>query len=218
MRNDFEILVKLIIPAILLIFWALSNLFNRENTSAQSKSTGAPAGPRPGGFPAPRPSERDRQIGSQAANPVRYVTPVGNDEVLIIRSETSRPPARPNPQPRRNQGRSRGPQNPQNRRIVDPPVPKREQVGGRLSTDVNQTISNTMDLRSLTQSMAAASASTSIGTQTVASSVAEGIQPTMSALDLRQNLTDPLRIRQAFLLNELLQPPVALRGRTGRRR
>ena len=65
--------------------------------------------------------------------------------------------------------------------------------------------------------MAAASAGTAIGTQMVAASVAEGIQPTMSALDL-SGVTDPLQVRQAFLLNEMLQPPVALRARGGGRR
>ena len=43
------------------------------------------------------------------------------------------------------------------------------------------------------------------GTDMVAASVAEGIQPTMSALDLTAALTDPLQVRQAFLLNEILR-------------
>ena len=38
MQNDVEVLIKLIIPAILLIFWALSNLFNRENAAAPAQA------------------------------------------------------------------------------------------------------------------------------------------------------------------------------------
>ena len=217
--RDVEVLIRFIIPAILLIFWALSNLFNREKAETPAKTGGSPLGPRPGSYPPARPIERERLSGSPTMTPPRYAPPSSaTDEILIIRAETNRPPSRLNPQPRRNPVRPRPPQNPPNRRPVEPPVRQREQVGGRLATDVNQTIANTIDTRSLTQSMAAVSASTSIGTQTEAATVAEGIQPTMSALDLRLCLNDPVRIRQAFLLNELLQPPLALRGRNRRRR
>ncbi len=213
--RDAAVLIQYIIPAIVLIFWALSNLFNREQTEAQARNSGNPLDPRLGAYPPPRPTERDR--ATAAAPPPRYASAPGNDEILIIRSET-RPPARTNSQPRRNPGRPRPPQNPSYRRTAEAPLKQREQIGGRLATDVNQTLANTLDMRPLEQSIAATlSAATSIETQTAPVAVAEGIQPTMSAQELRANLTDPRRIRQAFLLNELLQPPVALRARSGRR-
>src|SRR4051812_26705107 len=105
--RDVETLIKLVIPALFLIFWALSNLFNREVASNRAKDRASGLGPRPDRIPPGGPYDRDRPSGSPTTAPPRYVPPT-NDEILIIRSEANRPASRPgNPQPRRNQGRSR---------------------------------------------------------------------------------------------------------------
>jgi hypothetical protein len=207
--NDFDLLIRLIIPAVLLVFWALSNLFNRDNTAAKDgMPRPSPLGPRPSSFP---PTPRDRLTGSPTMTPPRYAG-APKEDVLIIRAET--PPPRSGSQPRRNTGRPRREPSPGPRRPVETPAPRpREQVGGRISADVNQALPTSIDLRPLSQSVgdakvdaASASAASSFGPP------APAARPS-SLPDLRAILSDPDRVREAFLLNVVLGPPVSRGGR-----
>ena len=95
--QDAETLIKIIIPVVLLIFWALSNVLNRENKQAAAKErTAARRTGRPATYPPPRPPERRRPPAP--APPPRYVP--SNEEVMIIRAEPNRRPE-PGPAPRR---------------------------------------------------------------------------------------------------------------------
>ena len=204
MRGELEVLIKLVIPAILLIFWALSNLFNREN-AAQAKGN-SPLGPRPPGYPGPRPAERPRPTP-----PARQVPPSssrGDDDILVIRSETNRPAARPGAPARKNPGRGRNPQSSPSRRAEPTPRP-REQLGGRISADVQQVITRPFDVRPLTESGPEV-----IGRDATDSALRDAAGTQLATLDdLRAALTSQRQIREAFVLNELLQRPIALRNR-----
>lgn len=218
--NEIEVLIKLIIPAILLIFWALSNLFNRENAAAQAKGTSS-LGPRPTAYPAPRPADRARPPEA----PPRYAPPQGaDDDVLIIRSDAKRPPARAVNQPpgrpgnqqppRRNPGRGKGPQVPQSRRPEPEASRQVALLDAKIATSVNQSVTKPMQIRPLTESVAATVNETSPSVPTMA------VGPTLPSTipDLRDALSTRGRIREAFLLNEILQPPMALRNRGRGRR
>lgn len=206
MQGDFEMLIKIIIPVILLVFWALSNVFNRENPQNAAKDRMTPNPSRPASYPPPRPVER------RPAPAHRYVPPRENDEVLIIRAEPNRPQPRPggNGPGRRQAGRQRGAQSggPSGRRAEPSPSRNRDLVGGSLATDVNQSLTRPLELRPLSESLAD-SASVTNDPAPAASSAASS----PSAAAIRTNLGDPSRIREAFVLNEILQPPLSLRRR-----
>ena len=208
MRGELEVLIKLIIPAILLIFWALSNLFNRES-AAQAKGQ-SPLGPRPPGYPGARPPERARP----PSQPPRPGPSGREDDVMIIRAEPNRPGRAANPQQRRNPGRGRNPQQAQGRKPDAVAARPREQLGGRISSDVSQSLAQQMDIRPLSESTPATVNEMSPSVPTMAA----GTTPPSTIFDLRTALATQGRIREAFLLNEVLQPPMALRNRGRGRR
>jgi hypothetical protein len=198
MNNE---LMKLVIPGIILLVWAVTQLFNKENAPPPSPRGPSP-GPRPGGLPpAPRPLERTAageptlRFGPSSA-PRPAPAPRG-DEVLVIRE-----PTRPAPVARR----------PVRPRAVPPAPPKRpEPAPARsLTTSVSQSlprdIETSLKIQPLTSTATAASESTK-----VTAAVGPGTAPSALQLDLRQTLADRNRVREAFILNELLQPPLALR-------
>ncbi len=222
MNNNVEILIKLIVPAILLIFWALSNLFNRENTNAQARGT-SPLGPRPPGYP-PGPRREDRNRDRAVVTTTRPgASPIDN-EVMIIRGEPNRPPTSGRPgspspprsgQPqKRNNNRARNAQSPPQRR-TEPERPRQMDLhDAKISTSVNQSISKSIHLRPLTESTPNAGDLGKVGDP---STVVDQAQSAM-LFDLRAGLASQTRIREAFILNEILQRPVSLRGtRPGRR-
>ena len=213
-NNNFEWVLRVIIPVGLLIFWALSNLFNREAPRAAARDRMSPLGPRPGsGFPPPRPP--DRAAGSQASSPARY--PQQSEDIIILRSETNRTPVRTTQNPRRGAGRGRAAQAQPSRKQEVIPSRNRDYVGEKMNTDVNQSITRTMDIRPLTESVTASQAMASSPTRSAATAttLTIGTILPLSSDDLRAIVNNPARLREAFLLNELLQPPVALRGKAG---
>ena len=199
MNNDIETLIKIIIPAILLIFWALSNLFNREGKQTAAKERAAALANRPTAYQPPRPPER-RRVPPPPPAP-RYASP--NDEVMIIRAEPNRPPGRPAPQAKRNAGRGRPGSTAPARRVETPaPVRNKELLGGNVAADMNRSI----ELHPLTQTMASAGSTTS----TASTASVDALSAT-NAPALFLALMDPVRIREAFVLNEILQPPLSRR-------
>lgn len=207
MNNQVEILIKLIIPAILLIFWALSNLFNREGAAVQGRGA-------PGARPMPRPGDRPRPVAT-TARPVPPKRP--NEEVFVIRSETNEPPGRSNNQPpgrsnspqKRNSNRGKGSQSSQPRR-PDAPKPRHVDLfDAKIPMNVNQSVTKPLEIRPLTESVA----DTRIETVPSNPSMAVGLTPPSTIADLRVGLATQGRIREALLLNEILQPPMALRNR-----
>jgi hypothetical protein len=204
MPQDLDTLIKIIIPIILLIFWALSNLFNREKEQNMARERATALGNRPANYPSARPIDR------RPPAPGRPLRP--NEEVMVIRAEPNRPQPKPNVPGRRNANRGRAAGNPPSRRDESSASSRnRDLVGGDLVGDMNQSMTRKpMEIRSLSDSMAdsgLASASNAATSSLLTSA------PPASGLELRTILNDPVLLRQAFILNEVFRPPVSQRGR-----
>jgi hypothetical protein len=206
--NNLDPLLRLLVPLIIfLVISALNQIFNKETGAAAAKGQGL--GPRPGGLPpAPRPGER---AGVGDPNLLRY-GPSGSsrrnefEDIIVLRPEPTRPSARSAPQRRQGRGKS-----------AAPAAPKAaESAASRsLGTNVTQKIDTSQIMRPLAElepitSRSAASESSRLGT-----SASPGPLDLPNLAGLRQTLTSPSKIREAFLLNEILQPPLSLR-RPGR--
>lgn len=217
MNNNAEALLKLLVPAIFFLIWAINQVVNRE-TPTPPQRNGNPLGPRPGGLPpAPRPVERSRPQPSsyrdvtyeQAPSyPARTATSTKTDQdFLIIRDDGRAVPASPAgrssaPPEGRRQPKTRG-----NRPGGSEPGSQRarRQGNGPQANRESSAVSRAPIARpAITPQDSSAPSST------------EPAQPPRSDLSplaarLRQSLSSPDRIREAWLLNELLGPPVSQR-------
>ena len=155
--NKFEVFAKLIVPAFFLIVWALNQIFNKETPATPARGN-RPVGP-PGGRPAvpPKRSEEDRAFAAADPKSDVWTSPsdprnksvnlAGDDEVLILSSETVRrpPPANPRTQSTppanrpRQARRTKGNGTETGRGDLDKP----QRLGGNISQSVNQTIRQT---------------------------------------------------------------------------
>ena len=197
MQNNAELLIKVIIPVILLIFWGLSSVFNREKTEKAAKERAQGFAPRQTLYQPPRPASPTARSGGS------------NDEVMVIRGEAVRAPSRP-PQPqKRNAGRGRGNQAASGRRAPDPPTVR--SAFGNVAAELNHSLTRPLEMRPLSESMALSPSAS--GTASISSS---SKPETAASIDLRAALSDPVRLREAFILNEILLPPISMRAR-GRR-
>ena len=210
MMNWEQLILKAIVPISFVAIWALTALFNRE-------AKGLPARP-PGGPPqgGPRPVDPTLRWGPPAAAPspgVRRVA-MGDDDILIIPNDPMRP-ARPAPsQPRqgavvrrplRGRAANQPPKKPE-------PAPSRPKLAG-VSQNVNQSLATPSGLTSLTTIVPMTTETGSdLANAPSAPSVTSAV---VSVSTLRPLMADPIRLREAFIVNELLQPPIALRGRRG---
>ena len=200
MNNDMETLIKIIIPAILLIFWLLSNMFNRENGEKTARERAAALGTRPPNYPSAKPVDR------RTTPMVR--TTSQKDEIMVIRAEPNRPGARPNQPARKTQNRGRSSGAQQARKVEATSTSQnRELTRGALVGDVNHSLTRAIGMKALGDHLATES------TPPAATSSLTTGTPPASAFDLREALKDPTRIREAFILNEVLQPPLSQRGR-----
>ncbi len=216
MNGNWDQLIRAIVPLSFLAIWALTSLFNRESKAFPAR----PAGPQPA--PGPRPGEPTLRWGPTAPPPPtgpRRVA-IGDDDILIIppdparaaRPGQARPLAGPQAGPRR--GAKARPAAPAGRR-AEPVAPARMKLAD-VNQNVNQHLTqSTLDLAPLS-AMPPSATSTTLGLSTSPMSHAAAVLPTVSSLT--NSLADPVRLREAFMLNEILQPPVALRGRRARHR
>lgn len=205
---------KLAVPLLILAFWGLRQIFERESPPAnRGPAPGpGPGGPRPIDNLAARDRARDPSLrwsgpppGRTSTGPTVRGQAASDDEIIIIRSDSILPQ---NSLPGR-QGQGRRPQRPKSNapgRVNEPirPAP----LGGQISQTVGQLIGQQQGLGPVDQK---ASLHSSARSQVSASPTPS---PTSDAL--ARALRSPERLREAFLLNELLQPPLALRGRKGR--
>ncbi len=216
-NNAIEVLMKLIVPAIFLIAWALNQLFNKESPASPNRS-GPSLGPRSGGGlpPAPRPGPRNAE--EQGRNPATLrwpkdatndpmaraggSQPAGSDEIIILGTET-RPPRRSGP-PSRGRGGRRG-------RPGAAPEPEREESTRKnvLNLDLPKPISQSIDLRPVMEPLVGPIMPLDPKATDTVRPVPIGTA--LTALDLQISVRDPARLREAILLSELLQPPVSQR-------
>ena len=205
--------MKLLVPLLLLAFWGLKQVLERETPPANRGAGPRPGGPRPPEGLAAR--ERPRDAGLQWSGPpprrpgpgsgpgiVVRGQPAGDDEIIILRPDSVLP--------QRLAGRQslgRKPQRPSKPgltpRGAEPSKPG--PLGGQISQTVDQTLGLQSGMGPVDQRGAQHSS--------VRSQVSANPTPSPTADALSKALRSPERIREAFLLNELLQPPLALRKR-----
>lgn len=211
---DLEILWKAIVPLSFLAIWALTALFNREPKAVPNRpaSGQSPLGPRP---VPPRPVEAiprqpppirwAPQGTAPASGRLSGPSPGGDDDIVIL--ETSRP-VRP---AGRAAGASKRPKaKSQPGPKPTPPAPPRSGFEG-VSQSVNQTIATSLTIAPLSQG------ETPSSSRPVAATSASPHESTLlggRTLSIIAALRDPAKIREAFLINEILQPPLALRKRS----
>lgn len=214
---DLDTLLKAIVPLAFLAIWALTAVFNKDGSALPARGQAAPNpyGPRP---PVPPrvagPPDRQPPLRwspqNVAPGPPR---PGGGDDDIVI-LESSRPsrhaPAR-NLTPRRLR--------PKPAPVVAakpaPIVPTKLGLGN-VSQTVNQQLATPLAIEPLTAHLPG------VTVRPLASGPAKAVDhigdPTSRAMSVAAALTDPRRLREAILVNELLQPPLALRRGPGRRR
>jgi hypothetical protein len=196
MNKDFEILIKLIVPALVLIAWAINQMTSKEAPPVPKRPPLPPGRP-PGGLPpAPMPGERlgpREVIWTEAPPPPpRRELPAGPDEIIILGTETR--PVRPSSGRPTTQPRARGPRRPRPAQAPrpEPPRPKPPLSSPVTTTGLGPTSAEAQRPAPLLD------------------------RPQSAGIDLdvlRAALASPSRIREVMMLNEILQPPRALRPR-----
>lgn len=191
--NNVEELLKLLIPAFFLVLWALNQLLNKDTNApgAPGRAGAAPVA-RPGGLPpAPRPMERAREAPAPSRPASKPTAGPGRDNDIIIL-----PPDNVRPSKGRRAGRSRSGADGQ-------PAGTAQPFGSAERGAAN---------RPLVETAASGSPSSSppslpLGTLHI------GVPSPLTSNQIRSTLGSIDRIREAFVLSELLSPPVSRRSR-----
>jgi hypothetical protein len=217
---NLEEAIKAFLPLTFIAIWAIASLFSRDNRAVAGRAAqGAgprPGGPRPGGPGATDPAAR--WAGQQA--PVRGapVTRPGQnparEEILIIRQEPSRPPARPAPAPAaqgaRRQARARPAQQAAPRR--PDPAPPRSTLGAMTGMGgVQQQIAKPVEMARL-KGVQSNLAEQSSSNESSVASARPAAGPTPGASLVRQ-LAASDKLREVVILSEILRPPITVRAR-----
>lgn len=228
MNNNWESLIRAIVPLSFMAIWALTSLFNRES---KPKPINRPV-PRPdlarGGM-SPRGGEPTMRFPSAASAspsslPPRRPPARGRDDdgIVILSSETNRLDRE---REKRNNAAAAGMKRANRGKPLVPPRkpepasspgsasnPTRTKLAG-VSQNVNQHLANTnLELTPL----AAMPTMPTLGlTGTTPAAAVAVVSPSGNGFRSASTLglADPVRLREAFVLNEILQPPVSMRTR-----
>ncbi len=212
MNNNVELLIRLIIPALFVVAWALNQVLSKEARPAPP-----PRGPVPDPFrnrlpPARRPAD-DPFLGKfeRLAPPPPRPSPTLNpgQEFVIVESETrsARAPstAAAPPTPSRAGRRNRNPRRPASSASTSGSASTK---GGQPDRNRQGAIANLAT--GLTDAPVAGVSANPLGRTDLDPRASVSI-PMLDVL--RDVMATPGQVRQAILLNEILQPPIALRGR-----
>jgi hypothetical protein len=208
--NWDQLILRAIVPISFVAIWALTALFNRESKGFPAR----PPGSMPqGGLKPGDPTLRWAPPSGSSQTIVRRV-PIGDDDILIIPSDPSRPtrvaPARSS-QAAGSRRQVKGRQTSSPPRKVEPTASRPKLAG--VSQNVNQSLARPMDLSPLsTIAPMATSSSTDLANAPSAPSKTSAV---VTISTLRPLMNDPVRLREAFIVNELFLPPLSLRGRRG---
>lgn len=203
MNNQWDQLIKAVVPLSFLAIWAITSLFNRESKVVPNR----PPAPKPAFGPRPGVPPMRWPTPAPANTPALRRTQAGEDDIMIIQPDPARPGvarATMAGGPRRS-ARTR----PAPDRKPDP-TPARPRLGG-VNQNVNQQLATPTAMTPLTtiSPMTSSVGSDLAGAPSAPSKTTTNL--TISALASLMN--NPARLREAFLVNELLRPPVALRPR-----
>ena len=221
--NNWDSFIKAIVPLSFMAIWALTSLFNRDSKAKLPQGRLPMAQPRPGpavnptgplrssdptlrwnttatgGSARPQTSQRPSRA-NQDDGIVILASDNRNDREVIGRSSVNLANKRPT------KGKPVIPQ-----RKAEPTAPRSRLAG--VSQNVNQHLTNsTIDMTPLETLTPAAIPSLGLSSAPSLATATATITPrTATALAL----TDPARLREAFIMNEILQPPVSIRNRRG---
>jgi hypothetical protein len=212
---DLENILKAIVPLAFLAIWALTAVFNKEENKLPPRASGPPNpyGPRPGIPPraASTAAERSPTLRWGPQNVASPSPKPGGDEDIVILDA-----------PRT--ARTIQPRNPPARRTRTKPatsiaakpatiVPSKIDLGN-VTQSVNQQLAMPLMMEPLSAPL------TGVGSRPTLSSPATAVDhkaaATVRAISISASLSDPQRLREAILINEVLQPPLALRRRMRR--
>ncbi len=236
-----EQLVNYLVPLALLALWALTALFNRESQPLPPR-TGRPPGPngpRPSPQPAPRandwrpePSPRPapsppRPAPTLSSRPTARAGDRIDDGIVILESEPRRNEAAPSrgsgsATPRRAAKATRAPQPAPASRRGETVTPRAlTQIRCRASRLTRRVCLPTLAGRSScpTGDSPLLTSYTDQAAKTQADRASTDDRYAFSAADLRTRLQDQIHLREIFVFNELMSPPLSLRkGQTARPR
>lgn len=206
----FDSFYQFLVPLTFLAIWALTSLFNREAQPLPPRSGRAPGpnGPRPT-------ADRISRTSSARSGGVRP-----EDEIRIIDSEPRRPS--PTPKPRvappaaRRGAKTRGQTPSASKKVESSPS---RSMGIPMSPSMAADMGTPQSLISLSLPPSPLLSDFSVEAPGTDESRARAAQPiAIHAIEVRKLAASPARIRESFILSELLQPPLALRGRSFTRR
>ncbi len=214
---DLEILWKAIVPLAFLAIWALTALFNRDAKPLPNRVQATnPYGPKPTPPPpsprAPVPDRSPTLRWGPAAPPGVMPKAGGNDDDIVILDSPRQVPSRADA-PRVVTPSRRARPKPV---IAAKPAPPVEGRGGGLagvSQSVNQQLTTSLSMAPLSETSPIATVQGS----SVAPTSVEIDTGRIRALSVRAAMTEPNRLREAIMVNEILQPPLSLRKGARRR-
>jgi hypothetical protein len=228
----FDSFYQFLVPLTFLAIWALTSLFNREAQPLPPRSGRAPGpnGPRPAADGTshwrPELSQRESTIsrpstsGASNSSTARSGGVRPEDEIRIIDSEPRR--SSPMPKPRVAPPAARRGVKP---RGQTPSVSKKAEssssrsMGTLMSRSMAADMGTPKSLISLSLPPSPLLSDFSVEAPGTDESRARAAQPiAINAIEVRKLAASPARIRESFILSELLQPPLALRGRSFTRR
>lgn len=207
---DFGDLAKLIVPGIVLVFWALNQLFGKEDAAAPNRNP--QLGPKPSNLPpAPRPRPRPGEPAPAATTPKSWsngfdpvrtpasaAKPAGHEDVFIIGPDAGRPGSKRPGGGGGGRRSGRGKAAPTPERRVEPPRSK------ALVDPLDQTL--TVSPLSIPGG----------GRLTDQAPMRPESGREAAAIDLSGAFNSPERLREAILLQVVLGPPKALQIRRPR--
>ncbi len=218
-------LYQFIVPLTFLAIWALTSLFNREAQPLPPRNARAPGpiGPKPTPSTTPvRPSDwRTEPYPPRPTTQGRTTPPTpartggrGDDEILILDPDTRRTPPSPT-----NRGASPQAKRPTKARAKAQPTPGRSEaitpraLSSSMARPMNPKTGEPLGLTPLSlPASPLLSAPMGEAPGKVESRARDAEHVVLSADDIQQLLQSPARVRESIILNELLQPPLSLRG------
>ncbi len=228
-------LVSYLVPLALLGLWAITVLFNRDNQPLPPR-TGRPPGPngpRPAAQPATRSNDWRPEPSPRPTPPARPATALSSrpsprpgdrldDGIVILESEPRRNDAPPRPSgstaPRRVAKSRVGRRSPVHRPAAEPVTPRALTKSVGRPDDPTHLSNEALKPLVLPDSPLLTNY-TDQAAKTQADRASVDDRYAFSPADLRRRLQDQIHLREIFVFNELLNPPLALRkGQTARPR
>ena len=207
--NWDQLILRAIVPISFVAIWALTALFNRESKGFPAR----PPGPNPQGRPRPGDPPMRWTTDGNPPQPMNRRPPADDADILILSGYPGAGSRAPSARPPQGSAARRQPRNrpaPPASRKVEPVVTRPKQAG--VNQNVNQSIARTLDLAPLTAIAPMVTSSTTLANAPSSPAKSTAVVTTAT---IRPLMNDPARLREAFIVNELFQPPLALRGRRG---